>query len=146
VTLAIDAPRGKLEHHFLDDGVQLYALEQPGDLAAANARERLQLLPQHAEAYARFALRHGLGLHLVERPDQLRWRPGAPTEQKEPAARAVRPLRMVISPEGGFEVTVFLELRRDLLQRRYKLAADGVLQLLEEKVVAANIPVIPPNF
>jgi len=146
VTLTVEAPRLTRAYHYLDDGVELYALEAAGDVAAANARERLQVVPQHAEAYARFALLHGLGLQVVERPDQLPWHPDAPAERKEQAVRALRPLRLVISPEGGFEVTAVLNLRRDLVERRYRLTVDGVLERRAERVLVADIPIFPPNF
>src|SRR4051794_555659 len=73
VTLIIQG-RVPLVTRYLDDGVDFAPLEGGfGPLAAANARERLQLVPQHAEDYARFALQHGLGARVVERPEQIRW-------------------------------------------------------------------------
>src|SRR5262245_46391450 len=91
VTLTIQG-RPPLVHRYLDDAVDFIALDgglEP--LALANARERLQLIPQHAEAYARFALQHGLWARVVERPEQIHFDSKADAEARAPAVRALRP-------------------------------------------------------
>ncbi|HVE82593.1 MAG TPA: hypothetical protein VND93_07085 [Myxococcales bacterium] len=148
VTLTIQTPLPQVLY-FLDDGVQLYTLLGDADLAAANARERLQLVPQHAEAYARFALRHGLRVEPVERPDHLLWYSDADEnpelrERKEAAIRALRPLRVVMSPEGGFEVTAVIRAGRSLSEHRYRLTLGGVLERRGQQVVAEDVPASAP--
>ncbi|HEY8208798.1 MAG TPA: hypothetical protein VIG99_15015 [Myxococcaceae bacterium] len=140
VTLTLQV-RVPMVTRYLDDGVDFTLLDGSfGPVAAANARERLQLVPQHAEAYARFALQHGLGARVVERPEQIRWDPGAAPKQKEDAIRALRPVRLVISPEGGFEVTAVLLDRADLVEARYRLTLNGRLEPLEARKLAERIP------
>lgn len=144
VTLTVQA-RIPLVYRYLDDGVDFAELNGTfGPLAAANARERLQLVPQHAEVYARFALRHGLGVRVVERPEQIEWHHQADAEARAQAVHALRPLRLVISPEGGFEVTAILHEGQDLVEARYRLALDGRVQELGRRVVAASIPMARP--
>lgn len=140
VTLTIQA-RLLMVIRYLDDGVDFAPLGGGfGPLAAANARERLQLVPQHAEAYARFALQHGLGAQVVERPEQIRWDSEADPKRKEEAIRALRPLRLVISPEGGFQVTAVLHDGADLVEARYRLTLDGRLEPLEARTLVERLP------
>lgn len=144
VTLTVTI-RATMVSRYLDDGVDFAELDGSfGPLASANAKERLQLVPQHAEPYARFALRHGLGAKVVERPEQIEWPPKADAEACAPAVRALRPLRLVISPEGGFEVTAVLHEGEDLVEARYRLALDGRVQELGKRVVAQRIPMAQP--
>ncbi|HYV44225.1 MAG TPA: hypothetical protein VFA20_05155 [Myxococcaceae bacterium] len=144
VTLTIQL-RVPLVYPYLDDGVDLAELNGTfRPLAAANARERLQLVPQHAEAYARFALQHGMGARVVERPEQIDWHHEADAEAKGKAVLALRPLRLVISPEGGFEVTAVLHHQQDLVEARWRLALDGGMHELGTRTVAERIPMARP--
>jgi hypothetical protein len=144
VTLTIQA-RATMVHRYLDDGVDFLGLNGTfGPLAAANAREALQLVPQHAEPYARFALRHGLGAKVVERPEHVEWHHKADAEARAPAVRALRPLRLVISPEGGFEVTAVLREGESLVEARYRVALDGRVQALGTRTLVERIPLARP--
>jgi hypothetical protein len=135
--------------HYADDGSELLPMGSPDHFQRVNAREHVTLEEDGVLDYLRVYAEVTTGLRIVESDADLPWLAAsrsspAEIERRLQAAMRIGPAEIRTRADDGWAVVAPGVIRRELAAWLFAVRADGLVVLLDQRLLGTDLQVPDP--